>query len=149
MDKAILVWLGLMILFIVIEIATVGLTAIWLAGGALAAVLVSLAGAGLEWQIFAFIVVSILLLVFTRPFAKKYINAHHEKTNYEELIGEVVKVTETVANLEQTGTAVARGLEWTARSENNGEKLPAGSLAQVVAVSGVKLILKPYEEVEK
>ena len=63
MDKAILVWLGLMILFIVIEIATVGLTAIWLAGGALAAVLVSLAGAGLEWQIFAFIVVSILLLV--------------------------------------------------------------------------------------
>ncbi|HJC92354.1 MAG TPA: NfeD family protein, partial [Candidatus Mediterraneibacter excrementigallinarum] len=46
-------------------------------------------------------------------------------------------------------TAVARGLEWTARSENNGEKLPAGSLAQVVAVSGVKLILKPYEEVEK
>ena len=149
MEKEMLVWLGLMILFIVMEIATVGLTAIWLAGGALAALIVSVAGPGIEWQILAFIIVSFLLLVFTRPFAKKYINSHHEKTNYEELIGEVVKVTETVDNLEQTGTAVARGLEWTARSENNGEKLPAGSLAQVVAVSGVKLILKPYEEVEK
>lgn len=144
-----LVWLGLMVLFIVVEIATVGLTAIWLAGGALAALLVSVAGLGLEWQIAAFIVVSFLLLVFTRPFAKKYINAHHVKTNYEELIGEVVKVTETVDNLEQTGSAVARGMEWTARSKENGERLPEGTLAQVVDVSGVKLILKRYEEVEK
>ena len=87
MDKAMLVWLGLMILFIVMEIATVGLTAIWLAGGALAALIVSVAGPGIEWQILAFIIVSFLLLVFTRPFAKKYINSHHEKTNYEELIG--------------------------------------------------------------
>ena len=149
MEKEMLVWLGLMILFIVMEIATVGLTAIWLAGGALAALIVSVAGPGIEWQILAFIIVSFLLLVFTRPFAKKYINAHHVKTNYEELIGEVVKVTETVDNLEQTGSAVARGLEWTARSEENGEKLPKGTLAQVVDVSGVKLILKRYEEVEK
>lgn len=149
MEKEMLVWLGLMILFIVMEIATVGLTAIWLAGGALAALIVSVAGLGIEWQILAFIIVSFLLLVFTRPFAKKYINSHHEKTNYEELIGEVVKVTETVDNLEQTGTAFARGLEWTARSTDNAEKLPAGTLAQVVSVSGVKLILKRYEEVEK
>ncbi|MBM6853002.1 NfeD family protein [Mediterraneibacter glycyrrhizinilyticus] len=149
MEKEMLVWLGLMVLFIVVEIATVGLTAIWLAGGALGALIVSAAGLGPGWQIAAFIIVSLLLLVFTRPFAKKYINAHHVKTNYEELIGEVVKVTETVDNLEQTGSAVARGMEWTARSEDNGEKLPEGSLAQVVAVSGVKLILKRYEEVEK
>lgn len=149
MEKEMLVWLGLMVLFIVVEIATVGLTAIWLAGGALGALIVSAAGLGPVWQIAAFIIVSLLLLVFTRPFAKKYINAHHVKTNYEELIGEVVKVTETVDNLEQTGSAVARGLEWTARSEENGEKLPKGTLAQVVDVSGVKLILKRYEEVEK
>ncbi len=32
MEKEMLVWLGLMVLFIVVEIATVGLTAIWLAG---------------------------------------------------------------------------------------------------------------------
>ena len=69
------------------------------------------------------------------------------KTNYEELIGEVAKVTETVDNLAQTGTAVVHGKEWTARAEEDSRKLKAGSLAKVVAVSGVKLILKEFEEV--
>ena len=135
MEKEMLVWLGLMVLFIVVEIATVGLTAIWLAGGALGALIVSAAGLGPGWQIAAFIIVSLLLLVFTRPFAKKYINAHHVKTNYEELIGEVVKVTETVDNLEQTGSAVARGWEkassprraFTSRSKGVTASIPAGS----------------------
>ena len=136
MDKEIMIWAGLMILFLAVEIATVGLTSIWLAGG-------------IGWQLGIFALVSLLLLVFTRPFAKKYINAHHVKTNYEELIGEIVKVTETVDNLAQTGTAVARGKEWTARSADNAKKLEKGTLAQVVSVSGVKLILKCYEEDEE
>ena len=149
MDKEIMIWAGLMILFLAVEIATVGLTSIWLAGGALAALLVSAAGGGIGWQLGIFALVSLLLLVFTRPFAKKYINTHHVKTNYEELIGEIVKVTETVDNLAQTGTSVARGKEWTARSADNAKKLEKGTLAQVVNVSGVKLILKCYEEDEK
>ena len=96
MEMEVLIWCGLMILFLVVEIATVGLTSIWLAGGALAALIVAVSGPGIIWQLTAFVVVSFILLVFTRPFAKKYINSHHEKTNYEELIGGVVKVTETV-----------------------------------------------------
>ena len=48
MDKEILVWCGLMLLFLVVEIATVGLTSIWLAGGSLAALAISAAGAGIE-----------------------------------------------------------------------------------------------------
>lgn len=147
MDNEVLIWCGLMILFVIVEIATVGLTSIWLAGGSLAALIVAVSGSGIMWQILAFLLVSFILLVFTRPFAKKYINSHHEKTNYEELIGGVVKVTETVDNLEQTGTAFAQGKEWTARSEDDSQRLEAGSLAEVVAVSGVKLILKRYEEV--
>ena len=102
MEMEVLIWCGLMILFLVVEIATVGLTSIWLAGGALAALIVAVSGPGIIWQLTAFVVVSFILLVFTRPFAKKYINSHHEKTNYEELIGGVVKVTETVDNIAQT-----------------------------------------------
>lgn len=41
------VWLGLLILFLVIEIATVGLTTIWMAGGALGALILDLAGLNL------------------------------------------------------------------------------------------------------
>ena len=141
MEMEVLIWCGLMILFLVVEIATVGLTSIWLAGGALAALIVAVSGPGIIWQLTAFVVVSFILLVFTRPFAKKYINSHHEKTNYEELIGGVVD------NIAQTGAVFAQGKEWTARAEDDRQRLEAGSLAEVVAVSGVKLILKHYEEV--
>ena len=140
------VWLGLLILFLVIEIATVGLTTIWMAGGALGALILDLAGLNLWWQIGAFLVVSFTMLVFTRPFVVKYINSHHEKTNYEGIIGKVVRITEKVDNLQQTGTAVVNGLEWTTRAERDDEILDPGDLAKVVNISGVKLIVKKYEE---
>lgn len=140
------VWLGLLILFLVIEIATVGLTTIWMAGGALGALILDLAGLNLWWQIGAFLVVSFTMLVFTRPFVVKYINSHHEKTNYEGVIGKVVRITEKVDNLQQTGTAVVNGLEWTTRAERDDVILDPGDLAKVVNISGVKLIVKKYEE---
>ena len=140
------VWLGLLILFQVIEIATVGLTTIWMAGGALGALILDLAGLNLWWQIGAFLVVSFTMLVFTRPFVVKYINSHHEKTNYEGIIGKVVRITEKVDNLQQTGTAVVNGLEWTTRAERDDVILDPGDLAKVVNISGVKLIVKKYEE---
>lgn len=146
MDKEMMVWCGLMILFLVIEIATVGLTSVWLAGGSLAALITAASGQEIIWQLTVFVAVSFILLVITRPLAKKYINSHHERTNYEELIGQTVKVTETVDNFEQTGAAFAQGKEWTARTEKDGQRLEAGTLAEVVAVSGVKLILKRCKE---
>ena len=111
--------------------------------------IIALAGATVAWQCIAFIVVSVLLLIFTRPFATRYINRHHEKTNCDELIGRTVRVTEQVDNYEQTGAAFANGLEWTARSEKDDQKIKAGGLATVTAISGVKLILRPVKEEKK
>ena len=48
------VWLGLLILFLIIEIATVGLVTIWMAGGALAALILELMGLNIWYQIWAF-----------------------------------------------------------------------------------------------
>ena len=108
--------------------------------------ILDLAGLNLWWQIGAFLVVSFTMLVFTRPFVVKYINSHHEKTNYEGIIGKVVRITEKVDNLQQTGTAVVNGLEWTTRAERDDVILDPGDLAKVVNISGVKLIVKKYEE---
>ena len=146
MEKEVILWLGLLIVFLVIEIATVGLTTIWPAGGALVALLLHLAGVGFWWQAGAFLVVSFLLLFFTRPFAVKYINSHHEKTNYEGIIGKVVRITETVDNIQETGIAIVNGLEWTTRTEKDGVILNPGDLAKVVNISGVKLIVEKFEE---
>lgn len=146
MDKMVFIWLVLLIVFMAIEVATVGLTAIWMAGGSLAAMFAELAGLNIWWQIGVFIVVSFLLLIFTRPFAVKYINSNHEKTNYEGIIGKVIRITETVNNYEMTGTTVLNGIEWTVRTEEDGQILNPGDLAKVVDISGVKLIVKKCEE---
>ena len=138
MEREIFLWLGLMVVFLIIELATVGLTSIWFSGGALAALLVSLAGAGMVIQIAVFVVVS----------AAKYVNVHHVKTNCDELIGSVVKVTETVDNFAQTGTAIAQGKEWTARCKSDKDRIEKDSLAKVTAISGVKLILEKCKEDE-
>lgn len=140
------VWLGLLVIFLLIEMATVGLVTIWMAGGALAALILELAGLSFWWQIWAFLIVSFVLLIFTRPFAVKYINSHHEKTNYEKIIGKVVRITERVDNLKETGTAVINGLEWTARAERDEEIIEQGDQAEVVRISGVKVIVKKNEE---
>ena len=48
MEREAFVWLGLLIVFLVVEIITVGLTSVWLAGGALAALLLNIAGLNLD-----------------------------------------------------------------------------------------------------
>ena len=80
--EAAIIWIALIIIFAVVEIITVGLTSIWFAGGAVVALLVDAAGLGPVWQFAAFVVVSVILLVFTRPWALKYMKPRLVKTNY-------------------------------------------------------------------
>lgn len=141
-----LIWLGLFIILIIIEIFTVGLTTIWFAGGSLAALLANVLGADIPIQIAVFLIVSCVLLIFTRPWAIKYLNKKRVKTNYESEIGKVIKLTQRVDNMNETGKSVVNGQEWTVRSKDDGEILEAGTLAKVVAISGVKLIVEKYKE---
>lgn len=139
-------WLGLIILFLVIEAVTVGLATIWFAAGALAALLVSLCGVGILGQMVVFFLVSMALLFFTRPVAVKYFDPHKIRTNYEDAVDKTVKITERVDNIGGTGAALLNGQEWTARMQNPDETLNEGDLARVVAVEGVKLILATIQE---
>lgn len=139
-------WLALVIVLLLIEIATVGLTCIWAAGGALIALLLNIMHVPFIWQVVAFFVVTALLLYFTRPFAIKMLNSRTEKTNYESVIGKVVRVEERVDNLSQTGRASVDGQEWTVRSVSDEEIYEVGELVKIVNVEGVKLIVKRESE---
>ena len=74
------------------------------------------------------------------------INSRREKTNYEGIIGKTIRIAERVDNMSQTGMAVVNGQEWTVRSEKDEEILEAGTIAKVINISGVKLIVRRYEE---
>lgn len=64
-----MIWLILFVVLVVFEIATMGLTTIWFAAGALIAFFASLLHATWWLQFVFFIVVSLIMLIFTRPFA--------------------------------------------------------------------------------
>ena len=139
----ILFWLGLFILFLIIEIITVGLATIWFAGGALAALAACACGANILIQVIVFFVVSLVLLIFTRPLAVKYITPKRFRTYYEDAVGQTVRIVEQVDNKKETGVAVLNGQEWTARSEDESVVIPKDDFAEVVEVVGVKLIVRP------
>lgn len=135
-------WLVLLTVFILAEIATLGLVTIWFAGGALVAFFVALITESVLVQVFVFLAVSFLLLFFTRPIAAKYFNNKRTKTNAEGLVGEICKVTEEIDNFNESGTVLLNGLEWTARSKEEEKKIPAGTKVKVCAIDGVKVIVE-------
>lgn len=139
-------WLVLLIAFLVIEFATVGLTTIWLAGGALIAFLLAVADMNIWVQLFSFLIVSFVLVYFTRPFAVKYLNPRRTRTNSESLIGETVKVTVCIDNRAATGTVMVKGMEWSARAVSDDLTIEAGVLVKVLRIEGVKLIVEPIQE---
>lgn len=67
-------WLVVFVALVGIEVGTMALTTIWFAGGALAAFFMALAGLSFQVQMTVFLAVSFVLLIFTRPFAVKYVN---------------------------------------------------------------------------
>ncbi len=136
-----IVWLILMIVLVVVEIVTLGLVCIWFAIGALFAAVVAVFGGPWWLQLIAFVVVSAITLIFTKPIAKKYFTDKIQKTNSEDLIGKKVMITEAVDNVRATGVAIASGLEWTARSKEDSITFEKGEFGVVHAIEGVKLIL--------
>ncbi|MEY8337443.1 NfeD family protein [Lachnospiraceae bacterium 62-35] len=138
-------WLIGFVIFLGIEAATMALTTIWFAGGALAAFFCSLAGAGIKLQLSVFVAVSFLLLFFTRPFATKYINKGAQKTNADGLIGKKARVTADINNDAGVGAAVVGGQEWTARAIESSKTFKIGEMVRIVEIRGVKLMVEETE----
>ncbi|MEG0961332.1 MAG: NfeD family protein [Lachnospiraceae bacterium] len=141
-------WLAVIIIMALIELFTLGLTSIWFAGGALIAFIASLLGAGLSLQIILFVVVSLVLLLFTRPFAAKYINTGRTKTNAESLIGTTAVVLEEINNEKAQGHVSVNGLEWTARSYDE-TIITQDSVVEIMEIRGVKLMVKKSKTNDK
>ena len=137
-------WLVALVLFILIEIATMGLTTIWFAGGAFVGggVIASALGLPLVVQIVLFFAVSFVLLYFTRPMAVKYFNKDRVKTNAESLVGRQAIVISEIDNLQGIGQVTVGGMEWSARTAEAGVRLDVGSVVNIIAINGVKLIVE-------
>ena len=145
MDTYIVFWLAATVVFVLVELMTVGLTSIWFAGS-FVAFIIALLGGNVVVQGIAFILVSVVLLALTKPWAGKYINSRTVKTNVDSLVGERAVLTEDADSMKQTGKAVVNGQEWTVRPQDETQVIRKGELIEVVKISGVKLIVKRVKE---
>lgn len=138
----VIIWLAVLIILIVVEIFTLGLTTIWFAGGALLGILVAALGGPVWLQILLAGIVSAVLLFFTRPIAMKYFNRDRERTNAESLVGRQAIVISEINNLRGTGQVTINGMEWTARSIMDGQTVEPGEVVTIRGINGVKLLVE-------
>ncbi len=149
MSEMVTLWLVVLIVSIGVEVATLGLTSIWFAGGAAVAVIVAAFHGPVWLQILLFFAVSLLLLFFTRPIAVRYFNRDRVRTNVESMIGRQAIVTSEIDNLQGIGQVTVGGQEWSARTEGDGLNLQPGTVVDIVAVNGGKLIVKVDPQMAK
>ena len=138
-------WLAAIVVFLVVEAATAGLTCIWLAIGSLAALVASMFGAAIWLQVLWFFVVTFIALYLTRPLVKKFINSESHPTNADMVIGMKAAVIEDIDNIAESGAVSVAGKVWTARAVND-EVVHSGSLVLVERIEGVKLMVSPIDE---
>lgn len=134
-------WLGVAVIMGIIEAFTLGLTTIWFAGGAIVAAFVSCVTDNFLVQLLMFAVVSLVLVYFTRPLAKKMLNIKVEKTNIDLVIGQK-GLAESDIKLNMKGTVRADNKLWTAVLAEGSPEINQGDVVIVERVEGVKLIVK-------
>jgi membrane protein implicated in regulation of membrane protease activity len=140
------IWVALVIIFALIEVFTLGLTTVWFAIAALIMVFLSFLKIPLPVQVLIFLVISALLLIFTRPVAVKKFKIGREKTNVDSLIGKHVLVTKKIGEFEK-GEVKVNGLFWAARPDSSTE-IAEGTKCEILRIEGVQLIVRPLSEEE-
>ncbi|MBR4427426.1 MAG: NfeD family protein, partial [Spirochaetales bacterium] len=87
------IWLGILVVLLIIEAATMGITTIWGAISALIMIFVSKTGMGIHWQVLLFLVMTLALLFTTRPLLVKKLKLGRVRTNVDSMLLQEVVVT--------------------------------------------------------
>ena len=133
-------WLILTIIFTVIEFIIPALVTVWFAFAAAITIFVSLAFDNLKVEITFFTIISILAIIFIRPFAKKILSK--KKDNFDaEIIDTSIVIKKVVdTNKEEKVYDVSyKGSIWTALSN---EIFEVGDIPVISSFKGNKIIIK-------
>lgn len=142
------IWLGLMVVFIFVEAATVATVSMWFAGGALVSMVAALLHVSVPVQVVLFFVVSGILLASLRPVLQRYFVPKLKKTNIDAVIGASGLVTEDIDNIQGKGKVKVGAMDWTARSTDD-SMISAGTQIRVDRIEGVKVFVSPVKETVK
>ena len=134
-------WLIMLVLLTVTEILTFNFITIWFAAGSLAALISSLCGADIMVQMWVFIIISVLSLIFTKPLVKNKLNFKKTETNADRVIGKTAIVTDEINSEKFAGEVKVNGQMWSAISYEN-EIIEKDSKVKILDIEGVKLVVE-------
>jgi membrane protein implicated in regulation of membrane protease activity len=134
-------WLGIFVVALMVEFGTANMVSIWFALAAIPSFILALLNANIILQIVLFVVISILLLVVTRPLAIKYFKTNEIKTNVDLFMG---SSGVCISDIEPSsiGRVKVRNQEWSAISS---ESIHIGENVRVLDVEGAKLIVEKID----
>ena len=135
------IWLLLAGLFFIGEMITVGFLIFWLGIGALLAMIVSFFTTNIIIQTAVFVISSIILILATKPFVKRFVDVKKTNTNVFSIIGKKALVIKEIDPINANGQIKVNSEIWSAESEN-GEKIEEGSEVEIIRINGVKAIVK-------
>lgn len=135
------VWLAIAVSLAILEMSTVNLVSIWFIISSLVAMILSLFVDNMTIQIAVFVIVGVLLLIFTKDAMKKLL-PEKTKTNLDRIIGMEGIVTEKITK-NKPGEVYVDGKRWTATAEKTIEK---DSIVEILEINSTKLKVKRMEE---
>ncbi len=135
------VWLAIAVSLAILEMSTINLVSIWFVISSLITMILSLFVDNVTIQITVFVIVGVLLLIFTKDAMKKLL-PEKTKTNLDRIIGMEGIVTEKITK-NKPGEVYVDGKRWTATSEKTIEK---DSIVKILEINSTKLKVKRMEE---
>lgn len=143
-----ILWGVIFAVMVIYELVSFQLVSIWFAAGAIGGFIAALCDLSLVNQLLIFVLVSLVLLVATRPLLKKITHGKAQATNADLDIGKTAVVIEEINNDAGTGRARINGVDWKAVSDE-GIIIPEGTIVTVKEINGAKLIVSVCEEKDK
>ncbi len=140
MTTMMIFWAVLFVLMVIAECSTMQLVSIWFAVGSLGAFFAAMFNLGFIGQLAIFVLVSLVLLIATRPLLKKLRVQNVVAMNADKEIGATAVIIEEVNAAAGTGRVRLNGVDWMAVSED-GTILPVNTVVTVQQVQGAKLIV--------
>lgn len=140
-----LIWLGVTLALILLEVASVAFFAAFLALGALAAGLLAWLQFQLWVQVVAFTLVSLIGILIGRPLLLGVLGRRREphlSSGAESMIGTSALLTQAIAGGQETGHVRVLGESWPARSAS-GAAIAAGETVVVRTIEGATLLVEP------
>ena len=131
--------------FLFIEDSTVAWVSMWLAAGALAALVLSLISIPFILQLLIFILIVGIFLFLLKPSIRKRFPIQVQPTNANMILGKYAPVTVSIDNITGCGQIKIEGMEWSARS-TDGQPIKEGTVVCIHHIEGVKAFVFPISE---